>query len=68
MLKVDILCPECRTLIHVPFFRKLKAQAIEDFDMLELSALEKLESQTSWLRHASLWQLLQFWVKRRLHR
>ncbi len=50
----DIECPNCKLNIHVPFMRKLKAKAIEEADMMEITAREELAGLKERLRNASL--------------
>ena len=64
-LDIQIECPQCRNTIHVPFIAGLKAKALEEYDMAEVSAQTKLAEQTNWLRTISLWGIIKWWVNRR---
>ena len=65
-LNISIKCPWCGIEIKVPFFGDLKAQAIEDYDLAEISAQEELSSLHWWLRTTSLWGLIKWYFKRSL--
>ncbi len=60
--KVD--CPNCHTIIRVPFVEKLKKKAIKEYDMMEVSAQEELFDLRFWLHSASLFELIKFWFRR----
>lgn len=61
MEQVNIVCPNCKMTVHVPFMRELQAKAIKRADMLEMSARQELEQTQYWLRHASLWTFFKVW-------
>jgi len=63
MLHFDIDCPKCHTRIHVPFVEELKDKAVEDFNIAELSAQDKLLSLELCLQEASLITLLKYWLR-----
>uniref|UniRef100_A0A6M3LXX5 Uncharacterized protein n=1 Tax=viral metagenome TaxID=1070528 RepID=A0A6M3LXX5_9ZZZZ len=58
MRSYDITCPICKNLIHIPFWEKLEAKALEDYDLAEMSAQEELFTWYSWWCSVSLWGLL----------
>ena len=64
-LHFDFDCPQCHTNVHVPFFRDLEAKAIEDYDLLEISAQEKLRAMRHWVYNVSLSGLIIWWLKGR---
>ena len=66
-LHFDFDCPQCHTTVHVPFFKDLEAKAIEDFDLLEISAQDELQGLRLWLSGVSLFGLIKFWFQRRLN-
>ena len=63
IVKID--CPNCSTHINIPFFASLEAKAIEEYDMNETSAQSELANLEWWLRKASLFDLLKYWLKRK---
>ena len=63
-LHFDFDCPKCHTTVHVPFFRDLEAKAVEDFDLLEVSAQARLSGLSLWLSSVSLFGLIKYWIKR----
>ena len=65
-LEYSIDCPSCGIKIHIPFVRALEAKALEDYDMAETSAQDKLFYLRLWLHDASLITLLKYWVKKEL--
>ena len=65
MDNIDIVCPNCYTKIHMPFFRDVKAQAIERADLAEREARKELLELRFWLADVSLFGLIKFWLKRR---
>jgi len=64
MEQFEIQCPNCKVNIHIPFVRELKAQAIEEADLAEITAREELLGLRLWLGNVSLWSLIKFWFKR----
>ena len=64
MDSVDVVCPQCQTKIHIPFFRDLEELAIEEYDLAETNAQEELGGLMSWLESVSLFGLIKFWLKR----
>ena len=60
---VVIDCPTCKTKVHIPFFRGLKAKSIEEADMAEESARSELADLRWWLSNATPWDLLCYWWK-----
>lgn len=65
MMKFNVSCPNCHSVISVPFIRKLEKQAIKDYDMAEVSAQDKLSSLNWWLNTISFWGLIKWWKKGR---
>ena len=63
-LSVKVECPNCNGTVNVPFFEKLEAKAVEDWDLAEISAQEELSGLRFWLATASLWELVKWWVRR----
>jgi len=61
MEQVKIQCPQCKVNINVPFMRELKAKAIEEADLSELTARDRLRGWELWLYSASLWDMLKLW-------
>lgn len=64
MMQFDISCPNCHTLVHIPFMRELKARAIKEFDLAEVYAQDKLSSLELWLETVSFWGLIKWWITR----
>ena len=60
-----VVCPNCHLAISEPFVRELEAQAIEEYDMAEISAQEALDDIQEWFTDASLWTLITFWFEKR---
>ena len=65
ILSVDVPCHECGAVTHVPVFRDLKAKAIEDWDLAEVSAQKRLSGIWVWLHDVSLFGLILWWFRGR---
>ena len=55
-------CPQCRVTVNVPFIEELKAKAIGDYNLAEVSAQEELSGLRLWLYGVSLWGIIKWWV------
>lgn len=61
----SIDCPNCKAHIHIPFMRELKAKALEEADLAELTARDELSMLRGWLNSVSLLGLFKHWWYRR---
>lgn len=62
--KVKINCP-CGITTIVPISPEMKARAEGDWNLAEQTAQEKYNDLWLWLHGASLWELIEFWFKKR---